>query len=128
VTATLDTVGKRLSLLQRLTASAHRLDADELQQQVEQRRCVPLRELQPGSCVEVVGRLRSVVYTPTENVPTLEAELFDGSDSLSLVWLGRRRIIGIEPGRRVLARGRVGVHDGRKAIYNPWYELLQPGA
>ena len=128
MTATLDGVGKRLSLLQRLTASAHRLDADELQQQVEQRRCVPLRELELGSYVEVVGRLRSVVYTPTENVPTLEAELFDGSDSLGLVWLGRRRIIGIEPGRRVFARGRVGEHNGRKAIYNPWYELLQPGA
>jgi hypothetical protein len=121
-------VGKRLSLLQRLTMSAHRLDADELQQQVEEHRCVPVCDLSSGSYVEVVGRLRSVVYTPTENVPTLEAELFDGSDSLDLVWLGRRRITGIEPGRRVLARGRVGVHNGRKAIYNPWYELLQPGA
>jgi hypothetical protein len=76
----------------------------------------------------VVGRLRAVVYTPSETVPTLEAELFDGSDSMDLVWLGRRRIAGLEPGRRVVARGRVGDHNGRKAIYNPWYELLQSGA
>ena len=81
-------MAKRLSLLHRLTASASRLDADELQEQVEQRRCVPLRELKAGGCVEVVGRLRSVVYTPSETVPTLEAELFDGSDSVALVWLG----------------------------------------
>ena len=27
------------------------------------------------------------------------------------------------PGRTVFARGRVGVHDDRLAIYNPWYEL-----
>jgi hypothetical protein len=121
-------VAKRLSLLSRLTASASRLDAHELQEQVEQRRCVPLRELQPGGCVEVVGRLRSVVYTPSETVPTLEAELFDGSDSVELVWLGRRRIPGIEPGRRIAARGRVGSYNGHKAIYNPWYELLQSGA
>lgn len=121
-------MAKRMSLLGRLTAPASRLDAEELQEQVEQRQCVPLRELKAGGCVEVVGRLRSVVYTPSETVPTLEAELFDGSDSMDLVWLGRRRITGIEPGRRVLARGRVGVHNGRKAIYNPWYELLQPGA
>jgi hypothetical protein len=39
------------------------------------------------------------------------------------VWLGRRRIAGIEPGRRLLARGRVGLHEGQLAIYNPWYEL-----
>ena len=77
---------------------------------------------------QVVGRLRAVVYTPSETVPTLEAELFDGSDSIDLVWLGRRRIAGIEPGRRVVARGRVGVHNGRLAIYNPWYELLPPAA
>jgi hypothetical protein len=122
-------MGKRLSLLQRLTASPSRLDAHELQEQVELRpRCVPLQQVKPGGCVEVVGRLRSVVYTPSEVVPTLEAELFDGSDTVELVWLGRRRITGIEPGRRIVARGRVGLHDGHKAIYNPWYELLPAGA
>jgi RecJ-like exonuclease len=121
-------VGRRLSLLHRLTASAERLDAVELQEKVEQRCCVPVSQLQRGKSVEVMGRLRAVVYTPSETVPTLEAELFDGSDSLDLVWLGRRRIAGVEPGRRVVARGRVGVHNGRLAIYNPWYELLTPGA
>lgn len=122
-------MGKHPSLLHRLTASASNLDAAELREEVEQRGgCVPLRELTRGGCVQVVGRLRAVVYTPSETVPTLEAELFDGSDSIDLVWLGRRRIAGIEPGRRVVARGRVGLHNGRKVIYNPWYELLQPAA
>ena len=69
------------------------------------------------------GRVRSVRFTPTANVPVLEAELFDGADSVYLVWLGRRRIAGIEPGRKLLARGRVGEHNGHPAIYNPWYEL-----
>lgn len=120
-------MGKHISLLHRLTASASRLDAADLQDAVEQRSCVPMSELRHGGSVQVVGRLRAVVYTPSETVPTLEAELFDGSDSIDLVWLGRRRIAGVEPGRRIVARGRVGVHDGRKTIYNPWYELLQPG-
>jgi hypothetical protein len=89
---------------------------------------VPLSDLRPGSCARVVGRLRAVVYTPSETVPTLVAELFDGTDSIDLVWLGRRRITGLEPGRRVVAQGRIGEHEGRKAIYNPWYELLLSGA
>jgi RecJ-like exonuclease len=121
-------VGKHVSLLHRLTASASNLDAAELREAVQQRDCVPLQDLHHGGCVQVVGRLRAVVYTPSETVPTLEAELFDGSDSIDLVWLGRRRIAGVEPGRRVMVRGRVGEHNGRKAIYNPWYELLQPNA
>ena len=119
-------MGKGKSLLHRLTASAENLDAAELQEVVERRACCPVQELRKGESVEVVGRLKSVVYTPSETVPTLEAQLFDGSDSLLLVWLGRRRIAGIEPGRRVAARGRVGLHNGRLAIYNPYYELLTP--
>jgi len=111
-------------LLHRLTASASRLDAAELQEHVEKIGCVSVDKLERGKTVKVVGRLKSVRYTPNETVPTLEAELFDGSSSLSLVWLGRRRISGIEPGRRLVARGRVGLHDGRLALYNPWYELL----
>ncbi len=114
-------------MLHRLTASAESLDAVDLQDEVEVRSCTSVCDLNRGKYVRVVGRLRSVVYTPSETVPTLEAELFDGSDALDLVWLGRRRIAGVEPGRRVMARGRVGVHNGRLAIYNPWYELLGPG-
>ena len=39
---------------------------------------------------------------------------------------GRRVLLidhSAEPGRKILARGRVGWHNGRRAIYNPWYEL-----
>ncbi|MGN6608249.1 MAG: OB-fold nucleic acid binding domain-containing protein [Jatrophihabitans sp.] len=114
----------RQSLLHRLTASASRLDADELQEHVQTMSCTRLDVVERGGTVRVVGRLRSVRYTPNETVPTLEAELFDGSSTLTLVWLGRRRIPGVEPGRRIVAKGRVGLHDGQHAIFNPWYELL----
>ena len=106
-----------------LHAAWNQLDADELQSQVEQLSCTRLAEVESGRVIVAAGRLRAVVYTPSENVPTLEAELFDGSGSIALVWLGRRRIVGIEPGRRIIVRGRVGEHLGRPAIYNPWYEL-----
>ena len=120
-------MGHSLSLRRRLTASAHHIDAAELQSEVERLSCVPVDQLTRGATAVVAGRLRAVVYTPTENVPTLQAELFDGSAAVTLLWLGRRRIAGIEPGRRLVVRGRVGVHDGQPAIYNPWYEL-QGGA
>ena len=60
---------------------------------------------------------------PRAGVPALEAELYDGSGHLSLVWLGRRHIAGIEPGRRVRVHGMVTQSDGEPAIYNPRYEL-----
>lgn len=119
-------MGSRPSLLRRLTASTHHLDAAELRDEIVKQSCMPLGDIERGEFATVTGRLRSVVYTPTETVPTLEAELFDGTAAILLVWLGRRRIAGIEPGRRIKASGRVGVHDGRLAVYNPWYELLAP--
>lgn len=113
-----------MGLLHRLTASIQRLDADELESEVENTpACAKVSTLDSREMADVVGRLRAVVYTPSDTVPVLEAELFDGSAAIQLVWLGRRRIPGIEPGRKVRARGRVGEHDGKLAIYNPWYEL-----
>jgi hypothetical protein len=109
--------------LQRLTADDHDVDAEELRAEADAAGCEPVSGCRKGKVVTVTGRLKSVVYTPRETVPTLEAELFDGSGSVTLVWLGRRRIPGIEPGRTLTARGRFGGFEGRTVIYNPWYEL-----
>jgi hypothetical protein len=109
--------------LQRLTADDQTIDAEELRAESASAGCEPVVSCRKGAVVTVTGRLKSVVYTPRETVPTLEAELFDGSGSVTLVWLGRRRIPGIEPGRTVTARGRFAAFDGKRVIYNPWYEL-----
>jgi len=110
-------------MLRRLTASEADLEAEELQRSAERSGCTPVVQASRGQLVSVNGRLRTVVYTPRTNLPTLEADLFDGSDVVTLVWLGRRAIAGIEPGRQLTARGRLAQRDGRKVIYNPYYEL-----
>jgi len=110
-------------LFRRLVASDSELDAEDLQRASARVGATPVYECQRGKLVAVSGRLTSVVYTPRTNVPTLEAELFDGSGTVTLVWLGRRRIAGIEPGRSLTAEGRLAVRDDRKVIYNPRYTL-----
>jgi RecG-like helicase len=74
--------------------------------------------------VTVQGQLRTVTLRPRGGVPALEAELDDGSGVLVVVWLGRRQIVGIEPGRNLRITGRVGAFDGTRSMYNPRYELL----
>nr|WP_227463561.1 OB-fold nucleic acid binding domain-containing protein [Nocardioides lijunqiniae] len=74
--------------------------------------------------VRLRGTLRTVTLRPRGGVPALEAELFDGSGVLTVVWLGRRRIAGIAPGRSIEVQGRIGAHDGVRIIYNPRYELM----
>jgi hypothetical protein len=110
----------------RFFASAEELDAEELQRDTAESGCTPACDVRRGQLVTVTGRLRTVVYTPRTNLPTLEADLYDGSDLIRLVWLGRRHIAGIEPGRSITARGRIAFRDDRKVIFNPYYELEAP--
>jgi hypothetical protein len=74
--------------------------------------------------VRIRGVLRTVTLRPRGGVPALEAELDDGTGVLTVVWLGRRRIAGIEPGRSVSVQGRIGTHEGGRIIFNPRYELM----
>ena len=76
------------------------------------------------SRVRLRGTLRTVTLRPRGGVPALEAELFDGSGSITVVWLGRRRIAGINPGVAISVEGRIGTQDGVRVIYNPRYELI----
>ncbi|MGH3735990.1 MAG: OB-fold nucleic acid binding domain-containing protein [Micromonosporaceae bacterium] len=110
-------------MLRRLVASEAELEAEQLRHESVRAGCNRACDVERGDLVTVTGRLRTVVYTPRTNVPTLEADLFDGSDSVTLVWLGRRHIAGIEPGRQLTATGRLAVRDDRKVIFNPQYEL-----
>jgi hypothetical protein len=74
--------------------------------------------------VRLRGTLRTVTLRPRGGVPALEAELYDGSGAITLIWLGRRRIAGIAPGRSIEVNGRIGVHDGLRIMFNPRYELM----
>ncbi|WP_110205430.1 OB-fold nucleic acid binding domain-containing protein [Nocardioides daejeonensis] len=73
--------------------------------------------------VRLSGTVRSVTLRPRGGVPALEAELDDGSGVITLLWLGRRRIIGISAGRTLTVGGRIGLQDGHRVMFNPRYEL-----
>jgi hypothetical protein len=112
-------------MLRRLTSDVDVLDADDLSEGAERSGAQRAVECCSGQEVTMLGRLRSVEFRPQDAEASLEAELFDGTDGVTLIWLGRRRIPGIEPGRTMRVRGRLAVRDGRKVLYNPYYEICQ---
>jgi hypothetical protein len=73
--------------------------------------------------VVVNGVLRTVTLRPRGGVPALEAELDDGSGVITVVWLGRRRITGVDPGRSITVTGCIGRQGGVPLMFNPRYEL-----
>jgi hypothetical protein len=116
--------GRLRRAVRRLTAQTHELDAEELQRRAEQAGARPVSECIDRMPATVLGTVRALTIRPRAGTPALEAELYDGSGVVTLVFIGRRTIAGIEPGRRLSATGRVTNNEGRRLMFNPRYELL----
>jgi len=119
--------GRFRRMLDRLSSTQEELHSEELQKDALATGCTPIQDCTDRQIVSVTGTLRTVTLRPRAGVPALEAELFDGSAALDVVWLGRRSIAGIEPGRMIIASGRISMNRGRPVLFNPKYELRPVG-
>lgn len=113
--------------LHRLTSSQQVLEDEDLALAAGKAGGTAVRELPDRRQACVCGTVRSVTLRPRAGVPALVADLYDGTGTLTVVWLGRRQIPGIVAGRRLRVRGRVAQRDGRPVLFNPAYELLPGG-
>jgi amino acid transporter len=86
----------------------------------------PIAQLRWRQRATVEGRVRSVRMAPMSGAPSVEADLWDGSGGVTLVFYGRRAICGVTAGARMEVQGMVGERKGRLAICNPIYRLLEP--
>jgi amino acid transporter len=73
--------------------------------------------------VTIRGEVRSLRVVSQHDSPTLELVVDDGTGALSIVFLGRRSIAGIEVGTRLSATATLGAFKGRLAMLNPTYAL-----
>ena len=105
-------------------ANADDMHARELRQTTRAGGVDLISQAPDRQTVRLRGTLKTVTLRPRGGVPALEAELFDGSGSIVLVWLGRREIAAITPGRSMEVVGRIGRNGGDRVIYNPRYTLL----
>jgi hypothetical protein len=74
--------------------------------------------------VTITGKVRSLRVAPLHDAPTLELVLVDATGTISVVFLGRRNLAGVDVGSRMIVDGTVGIHQARLAIMNPSYQLL----
>ncbi len=84
----------------------------------------PISGVQARHRVKVAGRVKSVRVQPRAGTSNLECVLSDGTGGLLLVFQGRPKIAGIEPGARLVAEGMVGSWGRRPAMLNPSFELV----
>jgi hypothetical protein len=84
---------------------------------------VPIASVKWKQRVTIEGRIK-IVQVGTAAGKSLEAQVFDASGGMRLLFFGRTRIPGIEPGSLVRVTGTVGEYKGHLALANPRYELL----
>lgn len=86
--------------------------------------CTPIDALEPQQDVKVAGEVSTVRIVPRAGAPAVEVAITDGRGTVTGVFLGRRKIAGMTPGKRVRFEGFAGKHRGQLMIYNPVYRFL----
>jgi hypothetical protein len=114
-------------LLSRVTARLARTEseaeAQDLQKDTGRLGGTRIIDLVDRCEASVCGAVRSVTLRPRVKVPALVVEIYDGSKTLNIIWLGRRRIRGVVPGTYLSVHGRVTYQHGIPTIFNPAYEI-----
>lgn len=85
--------------------------------------------IRPRTKARVVGVVQSIMVVPRgPGRYSLEVQIYDGTDEVTAVWLGRRRIAGIDLGSGLILNGTIGrFGDDRLKMINPAYQLLPAG-
>ncbi|RAM37632.1 hypothetical protein [Arthrobacter globiformis] len=96
-----------------------------------QDQAVPIRGLPERGRVLCRGFIESVTYAPPSQVAAFMAIVSDHDTPvaerrgrLRVIWLGRRRIPGIDAGTELKLEGMLTVKEGMPTMFNPRYEIL----
>jgi len=112
-------------MVERFTKPVDEIDREQLTEFCDIRHLVPMNELVPRTSVRAGGEVRAVRIVPRAGAPALEVTLTDGRAQLVAVFLGRRKIAGLSPGRRIAVAGVVARAGNRSLMFNPAYEFLK---
>jgi RecG-like helicase len=85
---------------------------------------LPIGKITWRNRAKVQGRVNSIKSAPVSSSPYVEVEIWDATGGVTLQFLGRREITGLEVGAQLRAEGMVGENNGQLIILNPSYELI----
>src|SRR5437899_11293603 len=115
-------------MLERLSKPVRELDQEKLRAFCETHgEATPIKQVHPREDAIIVGEIASLRIVPrADGSQWLEATVTDGTGTVVVMWTGRRRIAGVNPGQKISIHGR-GSPSGpgrRLLLLNPEYELL----
>jgi hypothetical protein len=108
-------------------ASEDHLDSADLRERVRAIGATPIDEAVNGERYVLAGIITSITVHPEGGTHGMDAELYDGTGQVRLIWLGRHRIPGIDPGRSLSVEGRLVTprRGDLPTLFNPRYTLRE---
>jgi amino acid transporter len=85
---------------------------------------IPIGKITWRKRAHVEGRVTSIKAAATGASPVVSVEIWDETGGVTLQFLGRREITGLEVGSQMRAEGMVGEDNGNLIILNPSYEIV----
>lgn len=85
----------------------------------------PIAEAPTRTPILVAGEVQSLQVVPRAGSNSLEVTIDDGSGRAVGVFTGRRRIGGVDCGRRLLFEGVGRLEAGRLVVVNPAYTIVE---
>ncbi len=70
----------------------------------------------PRTRRRVAGVVESIKVIPRAHTTTLEVQIYDGTDHIVGVWFGRRKIPGVDLGKRLILEGTISTFRGPRLL------------
>lgn len=86
---------------------------------------VRINDISLRSRVLFAGEVQGLQVVPRAGSPSLEVTVGDGTGRVVTVFTGRRRLGGVDVGRRILVDGVVRRERARLVVMNPAYTIVE---
>jgi len=112
-------------LRSKLSQSIDDIEGERLQDRLADLGVQPIADAPTRVPVLLAGEIQGLQVVPRAGSPSLEVTISDGSGRAVAVFTGRRRIGGVDCGRRVLVEGVGRTDRGRMILVNPAYTIVE---
>ena len=120
-----DSGGVLKGLRSKFSKSIDDIEDERLQTRLADLGVQPIAEAPNRVPVLVAGEVQGLQVVPRLGSPSLEVTLSDGTGRAVAVFTGRRRLGGVDCGRRILVEGVGRTERGRMVILNPAYTIVE---
>lgn len=113
------------NLRSKFSKSLEDIEGERLQDRLADLGIQPIADAPTRTPVLLAGEVQGLQVVPRAGSPSLEVTMSDGSGRAVAVFTGRKRLGGVDCGRRILIEGVARTERGRLIVLNPAYTIVE---